>query len=69
MNKTHLDSKVNEVKGRVKEEVGHATNNSKLAGEGVLDRVKGKIQEGFADVKDAVKRKVDDVLGDEKRAS
>ena len=62
MNNDHAKSKVNEVKGRIKEEVGHAVGDNKLAGEGVLDRVKGKIQEGLGDVKDAVKSTVDKVL-------
>lgn len=62
MNNEHVKSKVNEVKGRIKEEVGHAVGDNKLAGEGVIDRVKGKIQEGFGDVKDAVKSTVDKVL-------
>lgn len=70
MNKNHVKGSWNEVKGRVKEEVGHATGDDKLAGEGVVDRVKGKIENALGDVKDAVKRGVDKMLhSDEKRAS
>jgi uncharacterized protein YjbJ (UPF0337 family) len=53
----------NEIKGKVKENVGHLVGNSKMEGEGIVDRVKGKIQKGVADVKDAVKKGVDTSLG------
>lgn len=62
MNTKHVKGTYNEVKGRIKEEVGHATGNSKLESEGVVDRVKGSLQKGFGDVKDAVKKGVDTVL-------
>lgn len=70
MNANHVKGGVNDVKGRVKEEVGHAVGNDTLAGEGVLDQVKGKIQSTLGDVKDAVKGAVDRVLhSDEKKES
>ncbi len=62
MNSTHVTSKVNEFKGKMKEDVGHATGNESLAAEGVFDRVKGKVQEKLADAKDAIKHAVDSAL-------
>lgn len=68
MNEKHVKGGVNEVKGRVKEEIGHATGNDSLAGEGILDRVKGKVQTAVGDLKDTVKEGIDKVLGDRKSA-
>lgn len=62
MNNQHVKGTVNQVKGRVKEEVGHATGNDKMAAKGVADRVLGSIQNGLGDLKDAVKAGVDKVL-------
>ncbi len=70
MNNETVKGGINQVKGRVKEEVGHKTGNDSMAAEGVIDRVKGKIQEGVGDLKDAVKKGVDSVLhSDKKKAS
>ncbi len=44
MNKSHVKGTWNDAKGRVKEEVGHASGNDRLAGEGVMDRIKGNVQ-------------------------
>ena len=63
MNDKHLKGGFNDVKGKVKEDFGHATGNSEMAGDGVLDQVKGKAQKIGGDLKDAVKRGVDTVLG------
>lgn len=69
MNKNHAKAGWNEAKGRVKEEVGHATGNDRMAGEGVADRIKGKIQRGLGDVKDAVKKTVDNFLEKDRPAA
>ncbi len=68
MNNQHVKSAVNNVKGKIKEEVGHATGNDKQAAEGVGDQIKAKIENAYGDVKDAVKKGVDKVLHHEKRA-
>jgi len=62
MNKSHVSGTVKEVKGKVKEEIGHVTGKEKLASEGVVDQVIGKIQQAFGDIKDRVKDAVDKVL-------
>jgi uncharacterized protein YjbJ (UPF0337 family) len=52
-----VEGKVHEVKGKIKEVVGHATNNPNLEGEGVGEKVAGKIQNKFGHVqKDIEKR-------------
>ncbi len=35
---------IHEVKGKVKEEVGRATNNRRLEAEGQVERIGGKVQ-------------------------
>ncbi len=62
----HAKATWNETKGKVKEEIGHATGNEKLAGEGVADQIKGKIHRGIGNVKDAVKKTVDNFLEKDK---
>lgn len=62
MNKDHVKGKWNEVKGKAKEEIGHISGNEEQAAEGVADQIKGKLQKGLGDVKDAVKKGVDSIL-------
>jgi uncharacterized protein YjbJ (UPF0337 family) len=62
MNNEHAKGNWNETKGKVKEEVGHAFGNTKTETEGVVDQIKGKVQKGLGDLKDAVKGGVDRVL-------
>jgi uncharacterized protein YjbJ (UPF0337 family) len=62
MNNQHVKGTINQIKGRVKEEVGHHTGDSKMEAKGVAERVIGKIQNGLGDLKDAVKAGVDKVL-------
>jgi uncharacterized protein YjbJ (UPF0337 family) len=56
MEKEHVTGKMDELKGKVKQGVGKATNNPNLQGEGVVDEAKGKVKQGYGDVKDAIKR-------------
>ncbi|GBR68250.1 CsbD family protein [Gluconobacter kanchanaburiensis] len=49
----------NQVVGKVKEEVGHATNDKELEAEGVAQNIKGKAQKTIGDAKDAVKSGID----------
>ena len=39
-----VEGKVHEVKGALKEKVGHATNNPNLASEGDAEKIGGKVQ-------------------------
>jgi len=56
MEKEHVTGKMDEVKGKVKQGIGKATNNPNLQGEGVVDETKGKVKQGYGDVKDTIKR-------------
>jgi uncharacterized protein YjbJ (UPF0337 family) len=50
-----IENKAEELKGRVKEGVGDATDNEQLQGEGKVDQAKGNIKQAGEKVKDAVK--------------
>lgn len=49
--KDKAQGKVHEVKGAIKEKIGHATDNPRLVGEGVDENLGGKIQKKIGDVK------------------
>jgi uncharacterized protein YjbJ (UPF0337 family) len=53
MNKDQVSGKVDQVTGRVKEKVGEAVGNDRLANAGVADQVKGAAKETWGNVKDA----------------
>jgi uncharacterized protein YjbJ (UPF0337 family) len=46
-------NKAEEVKGKVKEEVGKATDDEELEAEGTAERVKGNVKQAAEKVKDA----------------
>jgi uncharacterized protein YjbJ (UPF0337 family) len=50
-----VSNKVEELKGRVKEGVGDATDDERLQGEGKVDQAKGNLKQAGEKVKDAVK--------------
>ncbi len=66
MNNEHVKGAWNDIKGKVKEDVGHATGNTKTEGEGIADQLKSKVQTGLGDAKDAVKRGIDKMLNGNK---
>ena len=49
-----LEGAVHDLKGRVKEAVGHATNNPELEAEGTGEKVAGKIQKKIGDIEKVV---------------
>lgn len=49
---------LNQLKGRVKHAVGDLTDNGTLKREGTVDRVKGKVQEEYGNLKEDLNRKV-----------
>jgi len=69
MNNEHVKGEINKVKGKVKENVGHATGNSKMEREGILERVKGTIQRELGDLKDKGKEALDSFLDKDRRHS
>jgi uncharacterized protein YjbJ (UPF0337 family) len=50
-----FDGKADEVKGEVKETVGHVTDDKDLEAEGKGDKVKGNLKQAAEKVKDAFK--------------
>ena len=55
MEKEQITGKADELKGKMKQGIGKATNNPNLQGEGVVDETKGKVKEAYGDVKNAIK--------------
>ena len=53
MDKDQVAGKFDQTIGKVKEKVGDAVGNQKLANEGVADQVKGSAKETWGNVKDA----------------
>jgi len=59
MNTEQLSGKFDQAKGKVKQGIGEAVGNQKLANEGVVDQVKGSAKEVYGNVKDAVQHNVE----------
>ena len=61
MDKDEVKGKAEQIKGAAKEHIGRATGDEELEGEGIVDRAKGKVQEGIGNVKDKAKRAADEL--------
>jgi uncharacterized protein YjbJ (UPF0337 family) len=55
MHKDQIKGAAKEAAGSVKEGLGKATNNDKLAAEGAAERAEGMVQKGVGKVKDAAR--------------
>jgi len=53
MNKSHVTGGIDQAVGKVKEAVGNATGNQKLANAGAAQQVKGAAKETWGNVKDS----------------
>lgn len=51
-----FEAKADEVKGRIKETAGRATDDEDLEAEGTAERVKGNLKQAVEKVKDAFKK-------------
>jgi uncharacterized protein YjbJ (UPF0337 family) len=60
MNKQTVEGKFDQVAGKVKEKVGEAVGNQKLANSGVADQIKGAAKETWGKTKDAAAAVHDD---------
>ena len=60
VDKEHLKSAADKVKGAIKEAVGKAMGDKKLQTEGKMDRAKGEARQALGDAKDAVKHANDE---------
>ena len=75
MDKDRVEGKLDDVKGRVKRQVGEWTGDENAQAEGAADQAKGKVQNAWGKLKDAgrdaadnAKDKADDVDRDEEVA-
>ncbi len=53
MNSDQVKGKANQVVGKVKQGAGEVTGNDQMANRGVMDQVKGAVQETWGNAKDA----------------
>jgi uncharacterized protein YjbJ (UPF0337 family) len=61
MDKDRIEGKMDDIKGRVKRQVGEWTGDENAQAEGAADQAKGKVQNAFGKAKDAVRDAADDV--------
>ncbi len=59
MDKDRIEGKMDDVKGRVKRQVGEWTGDKELQSEGTVDQAKGKAQDAIGKVKDAGRDAID----------
>ena len=59
MNKDQVKGRVEEAKGAVKETTGKIVGNKDLEAKGMVQKVAGKTQAGYGEVKEKVKSAVD----------
>jgi uncharacterized protein YjbJ (UPF0337 family) len=57
MDKDRMKGSATSMGGKVKEGAGKLTGDQKLKSEGVVDQVKGKVQNAFGSIKNAIKGK------------
>jgi uncharacterized protein YjbJ (UPF0337 family) len=55
MHKDQIKGAAKDAKGSMKESIGKATGNDRMAAEGAADRVAGKMQKGVGNMKDAAR--------------
>ena len=61
MDKKNLEGMVDKAKGKAKEIGGVATDNRDWEAEGKLDQVKGKVKEGLGNLRQGIKKTLDDL--------
>jgi uncharacterized protein YjbJ (UPF0337 family) len=57
MDKDRIEGSATNLGGKLKEGAGKVTGDEKLQNEGVVDQVKGKVQNVVGGIKDAIKGK------------
>ena len=65
MDEDRIKGKAEDVKGRVKRQVGEWTGNEEAQAEGAVDQAKGKAQNAWGKVKDAARDVADDAKKDD----
>lgn len=56
MNKDQAKGRIEEAKGKVKEVAGKVTGNKDLEQKGQIQNISGKVQAGYGDLKEDVKK-------------
>jgi uncharacterized protein YjbJ (UPF0337 family) len=64
MNDDRIKGKMDDIKGRVKRQVGEWTGDENAQAEGAMDQAKGKVQNAWGNVKDGVKDAMEGDRGD-----
>ncbi len=59
MSDKEIEGKIDQAKGKVKEEFGKLTNDSSTQAEGKADQAEGKIKEGLGEAKRKIKNTFD----------
>ena len=54
--KNEIEGKVHEVKGKIKEKIGHLTSNPSLQGEGISEKIAGKAQQKLGQLEKVVEK-------------
>ena len=67
MDKDRIEGKMDDIKGRVKRQVGEWTGDENAQAEGAADQVKGKVQNAYGKAKDAVRDAADDAKDRDRR--
>ena len=65
MDEDRIKGKAEDVKGRVKRQVGEWTGDEETQAEGTMDQAKGKTQNAWGKVKDAARDVADDAKKDD----
>jgi len=59
-NQDQVEGKWDQATGKIKEEIGDATDNERMEYEGKTDQAKGDIKEGVGNVRESIDDAVDD---------
>jgi uncharacterized protein YjbJ (UPF0337 family) len=59
VDKKNIEGGIDQVKGRVKETVGSATNDPNLQAEGKFDQIKGKVKDMAGHLRQGIKDELD----------
>ena len=66
MDEDRIKGKAEDVKGRIKRQVGEWTGDEEAQAEGTMDQAKGKAQNAWGKVKDAARDVADDAKKDDR---
>ena len=60
MDREHVKGAADKVKGAIKDTAGKVTGDTKLQSEGKMDKAKGDLHNAAGDVKDGIRKALDD---------